>query len=173
MKTRLRYLIVAFALVAALSTMAATDTRNYRAHLNGDGAGVETLAQGEAIFQFNEDGTELHYKLIVANIDNLWMAHIHLSPTPGANGPIIVWLYPDAPPPPAASIEGRFQGVLAEGTVTDADLVGLMAGKTLADLKQAMDDGLTYVNVHTNDFVDPPNTGPGDFPGGEVRGTIH
>jgi hypothetical protein len=26
------------------------------------------------------------------------------------------------------------------------------------------------VNVHTNDFVDPPSTGPGNFPGGEIRG---
>jgi hypothetical protein len=26
--------------------------------------------------------------------------------------------------------------------------------------------------VHTNDGVPPPNTGPGDFPGGEIRGQI-
>jgi hypothetical protein len=31
---------------------------------------------------------------------------------------------------------------------------------------------LTYVNVHTNDGVAPTNTGPGDFPGGEVRGQL-
>jgi hypothetical protein len=28
------------------------------------------------------------------------------------------------------------------------------------------------VNVHTNDGVDPINTGAGDFPGGEIRGQI-
>jgi hypothetical protein len=33
--------------------------------------------------------------------------------------------------------------------------------------------GNAYVNVHTNDGVDPINTGPGDFPGGEIRGQIH
>ena len=32
--------------------------------------------------------------------------------------------------------------------------------------------GRTYVNVHTNDGAGDPNTGPGDFPGGEVRGQI-
>jgi hypothetical protein len=32
--------------------------------------------------------------------------------------------------------------------------------------------GNTYVNVHTNDGVAPIDTGPGDFPGGEVRGQI-
>jgi hypothetical protein len=37
----------------------------------------------------------------------------------------------------------------------------------------AMASGATYVNVHTNDGVDPPNTGPGDFPGGEIRGQVH
>jgi hypothetical protein len=26
--------------------------------------------------------------------------------------------------------------------------------------------------VHTNDGVAPPNSGPGDFPGGEIRGQI-
>jgi len=29
-----------------------------------------------------------------------------------------------------------------------------------------------YANVHTNDGVAPTNTGPGDFPGGEIRGQI-
>jgi hypothetical protein len=28
------------------------------------------------------------------------------------------------------------------------------------------------VNVHTNDGIDPTNTGAGDFPGGEIRGQI-
>ena len=41
-----------------------------------------------------------------------------------------------------------------------------------ADLIALLDSGGAYVNVHTNDGVDPINTGPGDFPGGEVRGDI-
>jgi hypothetical protein len=28
------------------------------------------------------------------------------------------------------------------------------------------------VNVHTDDGVDPPNTGAGDMAGGEIRGQI-
>jgi len=35
-----------------------------------------------------------------------------------------------------------------------------------------MRDGGAYVNVHTNDGVAPGNTGPGDFPGGEIRGQL-
>ena len=34
------------------------------------------------------------------------------------------------------------------------------------------DSGDTYVNLHTNDGVDPQNSGAGDFPGGEIRGQI-
>jgi hypothetical protein len=36
----------------------------------------------------------------------------------------------------------------------------------------AMESGNAYANVHTNDGVAPPNTGPGDSPGGEIRGQI-
>jgi hypothetical protein len=36
----------------------------------------------------------------------------------------------------------------------------------------AIEAGDAYVNVHTNDGVAPTNTGPGDFPGGEIRGQL-
>ena len=42
----------------------------------------------------------------------------------------------------------------------------------LAPSVRPIASGLTYVNVHTNDGVDGPNTGPGDFPGGEIRGQL-
>ena len=43
---------------------------------------------------------------------------------------------------------------------------------TFADVVAKMRSGGAYVNVHTNDGVAPTNTGPGDFPGGEIRGQI-
>jgi len=72
----------------------------------------------------------------------------------------VLWLYPDAPPPQL--IEGRFDGVLAEGAATSGDLVGPLAGGSFDDLKMAIDEGRAYVNVHTT-----------QNPGGEIRGTIH
>jgi hypothetical protein len=42
----------------------------------------------------------------------------------------------------------------------------------MGELRAAMEAGNTYVNVHTNDGVGETNTGPGDFPGGEIRGQI-
>ena len=169
-------LTVTFLLIVVLATAgiaAAAPNRNYRAHLNSANAGVESLAQGQAVFQFSKNGEVLTYKLIVANVENIWMAHIHLAAEPGGNGPPVVWLYPDAPPPPSESIAGRSDGVLAEGTVSAADLAGPLAGKSLDDLRAAIEQGLAYVNVHTNDFADPPNSGPGDFRPGEIRGDIH
>lgn len=162
-------------LLILATTVVWAASRNYRTHLAGrnevppPGVVIDTHAQGQAIFQLSEDGNELHYKLIVANIENVLMAHIHMAPA-GQNGGIVVWLYPSAPP--GVSIPGRFDGVLAEGTITAANLVGALAGHPLSDLIDAIESGNAYVNVHTNDFVDPTNTGPGDFPGGEIRGNL-
>ena len=58
---------------------------------------VPSKGRGTAIFQLSDDGSELAYKLIVANIDNVTQAHIHCGPV-GVNGPIIVWLYPSRRP---------------------------------------------------------------------------
>ena len=88
------------------------------------------------------------------------MAHIHVAPQGQQNGPPALWLYPDGPPPQL--IEGRSNGVLAERTVTEAALVGPLAGMSFADLETAIDEGRAYVNVHTT-----------QNPGGEMRGTIH
>jgi hypothetical protein len=163
------HIILILTIVALLSIAgsagAETGQRNFRAHLAGDGEvpAVDTLAQGQAIFQLNEDGTELHYKLIAANIDNLFMAHIHMGPADGT-GPIVVWLYlhPQPANPMDGLIEGRFDGVLAEGTITADDLTGPLGGGSLGDLLEAMRAGNTYVNVHTL-----------QNPSGEVRGQIH
>jgi hypothetical protein len=39
-------------------------------------------------------------------------------------------------------------------------------------LVDLLTSGNAYVNVHTNDGIAPTNTGPGDFPGGEMRGQV-
>lgn len=128
-------------------------------------------ARGSAIFQLNAEGTELSYKLIVANIENVFMAHIHRGPA-GSNAPIVVWLYPSTTPTPGPFGAGRIDGVIAEGTITAANFVGPLAGQPLSVLLADLTNGNAYVNVHTNDGVAPVNTGPGDFPGGEIRGQV-
>jgi CHRD domain len=100
------------------------------------------------------------------------MAHIHMARA-GQNGLIVVWLYPSTAPNVTAPLgQGRLDGVIAEGTITAGDFVGPLAGHPLSDLLEAFENGTAYVNVHTNDGVAPTNTGPGDFPGGEIRGQV-
>ena len=43
---------------------------------------------------------------------------------------------------------------------------------TFDSLVSAIRAGNTYVNVHTSDGEPPADTGPGDFPGGEIRGQL-
>lgn len=167
---RLRTIKLLFIAIMVLSVfgLSAAVNRNYRTHLSGDEEVPVrvTNAQGQAIFQLSKDGSELSYKLIVANIENVVQAHIHVG-QPGVNGPIVVFLYGLVP-----AGGGRTDGVLAEGTITSANLINSLAGQPLSTLVAAMEAGNTYVNVHTNDGVAPINSGPGDFPGGEVRGQI-
>jgi hypothetical protein len=130
-----------------------------------------STARGSAIFQLNAAGTELSYQLIVANIDNAFMAHIHRGPA-GTNAPIVVWLFPSTTPTAGPLGAGRLDGVIAEGTISAANFVGPIAGQPMSALLDAISSGNAYVNVHTNDGVSPTNTGPGDFPGGEIRGQV-
>lgn len=83
------------------------------------------------------------------------------------NGPIVAFLAG-----PFAPGGGRLDGITGEGTITAANLVGPLAGMDFSVLVAAMRAGGTYANAHTNDGVAPANTGPGDFPGGKVRGQI-
>ncbi len=154
-------LAVALSLLVTLGTVAAlADSPSFGAHLAGrnEVPVVDTLAQGQAHFKLSEDGTQLEYKLIAANIENILQSHIHVGPA-GENGPVVAFLYPDAPP--AVLIPGRFNGVLAEGIITADDLRGPLAGMSLDVLLAEMEAGNTYVNLHTS-----------QFPGGEIRGQI-
>jgi hypothetical protein len=119
---------------------------------------VDTNARGLAVFHLSKDGTELSFRVNVANIENVTMAHIHVGER-GVNGPPVVWLYPSGPPP--VEIPGRTNGTLATGTITADDLVGPLEGQTMDDLVDEIHAGNTYVNVHTTEFED-----------GEVRGQI-
>lgn len=124
--------------------------RNYTAHLSGRNevpTAINTNATGEATFHISKDGKSISYKLITSNINNLLMAHIHIG-TPSVNGPITVWLYPESGPPPQL-IKGRFDGVLATGTITASDLMGPLQGDVLDSLITKIKNGDAYVQVHT------------------------
>jgi hypothetical protein len=160
--------VVLVLLLAVAGLASAGENRNYSVHLNGDTEvpANASRAAGQAVFQLSPDGTSLDYRLIVANLDNPVAAHIHIGP-PGVNGPVVAFLFGPAP-----AGGGTANGVLAEGTITAANLVGPLAGQPFSVLIDALNSGNAYVNVHTNDGVDPAGTGPGDLPGGEIRGNF-
>lgn len=125
-----------------------------------------TPAHGRAVFHVSDDGQSVEYMLVVNDISNVRQSHIHVGP-PGVNGPIVVFLYG---PMPAGG--GPISGLIARGTFTAANLIGPLAGRPFSELLADMRSGNAYVNVHTDDGVAPANTGPGDFPGGEIRGQL-
>lgn len=113
-----------------------------------------TKATGTATFVSSTDGSSVSYKIRVANIKGVTMAHIH-SGAIGKNGPVVVTLFKSASP------TGTMNGLLSQGTVTSTNLEGPLKGKTISDLIRLMNDGTAYANVHTQ-----------QNPKGEIRGQI-
>ncbi len=126
------------------------------AHLSGgeEVPPAQTTGTGQAFFKLSMDGTSLDYKLIVANIENVTQSHIHLAPA-GTNGAVVAFLFGNVPGGVTVN------GVLTEGTITAANLVGPLAGQPLSALVDYLNNGGAYVNVHTT-----------SYPGGEIRGQI-
>ena len=134
---------------------AAAGTDTFETQLSGseEVPPVNTQATGKAEFGVSENGTELSYKVSVTSIDKVSMAHLHVAPV-GVNRPVVVTLYNEAP-------GGAVDGVLAEGTIKEADLTGPLAGMTVAELVDEIKAGKMYANVHTT-----------DYPDGEIRGQL-
>ncbi|WP_135304811.1 CHRD domain-containing protein [Haloarcula amylovorans] len=125
---------------------------------------VETAAAGATLLGLNSDGTELHYSLLVADIDAATQAHIHLGAA-DKNGPPVAFLFG------VQNEQGAFvgpldsgisgSGVFGSGSITAENLVGPLAGESLDTLLSRLRDGTAYVNVHTE-----------QNPAGEIRGQI-
>ncbi len=146
------------------SEVSESNKRTFTAHLSGGNEvpPVDRNGQGQVIFKLSKDGTELHYKLIVANIENVTQAHIHCG-NAGVNGPVVVFLFGFQ----AGGVTEN--GVLKEGVITSANIIArgssaaCMGGlATFANLLDKMRNGSAYVNVHTV-----------AFPGGEIRGQVN
>jgi hypothetical protein len=174
-KMRVFFLGTLLALFGA-GVAAAIESFNFNSPMDGAQEAPisrDTPARGNAVYKLNADGTALQYRLIVANIENVFMAHIHRG-VAGESGPVVVWLYPSTTPnQPGPLGAGRIDGVIARGTITAADLTGPLAGQPLSTLVNLLRNGGAYTNVHTNDGDLVMNEGPGDFPAGEIRGQIN
>jgi hypothetical protein len=162
--------LVAVALALAASSASSAET-TYTAKLSGSEHvpdAVATDATGDLQLVVSADGRKVRYVVTVKDLLNPAAADMHLGPA-GANGPLVVKLFPVGG---AAPKKGPFSGVLAQGTFDASDLIGPLTGADLEELLEQVRAGSAYINVHTNDGVDPPNSGPGDYRLGEIRGQI-
>ena len=152
----MRFKLVIAVAVLMLSGGVATAREYWKAHGSGseEVPANDSRGQSQATFKLSKDGESLQYKLNVANLENVLFAHIHLGEV-GVNGPVVVFLYG------GPTTDGRTQGRLADGSITEAMFVGPLAGQPMSALLDAIRDGRAYVNVHTD-----------ALPAGEVRGQI-
>lgn len=155
--------VMLFVLASSSSALAFPD-HSFTATLDGsqEVPPRTTNASGRATFAVNMGHSRINFALQVFNIQNVVAAHIHCGAV-GVNGPVGVTLF-------TGSFSGN--GNLAHGKILAPDPGNGCGWADVAAVVAAMQSGNTYVNVHTNDGIAPPNTGPGDFPGGEIRGQI-
>lgn len=115
---------------------------------------VAIRAFGKVYFDVRSDGT-LHYKVQTTGTDNITGVYINQGGN-GQVGPVVARLFaPDQP-------TGLIRGTIVEGTLTDADLVGPLAGQGVGALVDwLMDNDKVHVNITTT-----------DHPQGELRGNI-
>ena len=150
----------------AVGGIAMAGTTQFRSHLTTENeipAPDDVVGTPEATLKLKlaPDGESMRYDLkITEPIQNVLMAHLHLETLANHTGPPVVWLYPFGATAPQL-IPGETFGHLAMGVITEADLVGPLAGNWEGFL-DAIDDGLIYANVHTT--ANPP---------GEIRDQVH
>ena len=138
-------------------------TTTFNATLNGASERPTpntSSAAGTGVFTLSADGNTLTWNVTTTGLNNVVASHIHIGGTEVA-GPIVLPLYAAA----------KSNNPAISGSITRAAFTSPL-GVSFDGLIALMKQGDTYVNVHTDDGVAPPNTGPGDFPGGEIRGKI-
>jgi hypothetical protein len=153
--------------IVGLSALSVGSARSLAAESSGTGGFAATLADknevpavvsgltGAASFHLVDSDQALAYTLTLHDASQLLVAHIHMAPA-GQNGAVVAFLLGALPPPGLTQDTVRVQGY-----ITNANLIGPLAGKTIADLVAAMKAGTAYVNAHTV-----------DHPGGATRGQI-
>jgi len=148
--------LLLLAVTLATPAVAVKQHTNYRAILRGSNQNppVETNAHGVFIATLSSDGKSLTFKLIVANMENVTMAHIHIGDS-ATNGPVVVFLFHTETP------VARQDGILSQGTFTASDFKGPLLGQAFSALINAIVNGDAYVNVHST-----------QHPAGEIRGQV-
>lgn len=138
---------------------AAAVHQTWRAHLGP----MVAESRGQGNFELKRVRDHMEFGLEAANLTSrVKMAHVHHT----ADGAPVVWLYSDVPFHPgdtAGNVIQRGDGdaFAADGSFTNEELVGHLDGATLNELVTAIENGNTFVRVHTADHL-----------GGEIQGDL-
>lgn len=141
------------------------NTEIFSAKLRGFQEAPAVLTKGKGFFRATTDGYALKYKLRYKNLSEpvvVRFAHIHFA-QPDVNGGILAWLCDNTGGGPAGTPACPASGEKLEGTIT-ADNIQAVQGVEVGNFKaliKIMENGVAYVNVHTD-----------EFPSGEIRGNI-
>jgi len=159
--------LIAGSIAQSPSADAVDFSRDFEAHLSGaqevttpPPLGVITPATGFVSAKFDEAFTQVEVELLVENPSSeVQAAHFHCARA-GENGGVTFGLFE---PGPLTFEDGKAKGIL-----TNADWTGLDCNPTvgtpvnnIASLAFAMNEGLIYANVHTEDNMP-----------GEIRGQL-
>jgi hypothetical protein len=167
---RIRILVLVV-LVAFLASLAAADNGGNGRHVRARLVGFEEVpalsTDGEGRFDgtFDHDGEELAFELGYEDLTgNVTQAHIHLGQR-SVNGGISIFLCSNLGNGPAGTPACPAAPAEISGIRTAADVIGPtgqgVAAEEWEEVKRAMREGATYVNVHTD-----------LFPAGEIRGQL-
>lgn len=146
-----------------ISPVQAESSKHFSATLTPATGGpkqVETKASGLASFTLSPDG-KLSFELSGKDLDNIYMAHLHLTEKKGY-GHIIAWLYPPHHQEKAMPLTGSINNVFCQDTINAEDLLDVFAGKTIKDLVEAIEAGKVSVIIHTTRYR-----------AGELQGLVH
>lgn len=154
-------LIVIGAALASLIVVGATGSNSvdglnekYRAKLSGKNEVPKVNSTAKGIASFNAKKVNLTWKINITGLTNATGAQLYLGNN-SVKGDLIVDLM---------KISNQSQtplGLVMNGKISASDLQGALQGKTVKDLKFAMNNSQTYVNVLTS-----------EHPDGEIRGTV-
>jgi hypothetical protein len=138
-------------ITSGLTNSLVAQEQKFVATLSGQEEVPPTNSQATGMAEFTVTGENAEYSVNASNIQDVTAGHIH-SGKQGENGPIVVTLFKNDSPTNEVS---------ETSSITADKLEGPMAGKQLTDLVTAMNNGDTYVNIHTE-----------QNPNGEIRGQI-
>jgi hypothetical protein len=128
--------------LAPTTTTTEDPTPTFTARLSGQNVvpPVVTDATGTFSITIAEDGASAAFTLTVEGMADLTIVRMRTAAA-GATGDEIFTVYP------GPLMMGPFDGPAVEGTLTPAQFVGPLAGKTMADFVALVRSGAVYINV--------------------------